>query len=282
MLAGINKSGCGTELDVLVVLTAELLCLVQNIAASATRTRHARHQMWVTESGVLWAKGCSIRVIKNLVFTFTSRRCRRQGPGDRLLARPGCAWSGSSLLLVLRLLCDGLEVRDFGLRGGGCVVALQPCLHVFDALLERLEFRGPALNDLLSVVGENGQVSFCALCSPDRRGETVSAAGRGRRNRWHKVQEVVMGVGKGVTHRSSILASRSATLSSRRKMSANSAEKERAMVLESFIVSHLSGESGLESRCAMAAGWQRDGRAKRNVRLGSAAIGLPVPVEGLI
>lgn len=65
-------------------------------------------------------------------------------------------------------------------------------------------------------------------------------------------------------------------------MSANSAEKERAMVLESFIVSHLSGESGLESRCAMAAGWQRDGRAKRNVRLGSAAIGLPVPVEGLI
>lgn len=153
------------------MLTAELLCLVQNIAASATRTRHARHQMWVTESGVLWAKGCSIRVIKNLVFTFTSRRCRRQGPGDRLLARPGCAWSGSSLLLVLRLLCDGLEVRDFGLRGGGCVVALQPCLHVFDALLERLEFRGPALNDLLSVVGENGQVSFCALCSPDRRGK---------------------------------------------------------------------------------------------------------------
>lgn len=45
------------------------------------------------------------------------------------------------------------------------------------------------------------------------------------------MQKVVMGVGKGVTHRSSILASRSATLSSRRKMSANSAEKERAMVL---------------------------------------------------
>lgn len=172
MLAGINKSGCGTELDVLVVLATELLCLVQNIAASATRSGHARHQMWVTESGVLWAKGCSIRVIKNLVFTFTSRRCRRQGPGDRLLARPGCAWSGSSLLLVLRLLlCDGLEVRDFGLRGGGCVVALQAGLHVFDALLERLEFRGSALDDLLSVVGENGQVSFCALCSPDRGGK---------------------------------------------------------------------------------------------------------------
>lgn len=88
-----------------------------------------------------------------------------------------------------------------------------------------------------------------------------------------------MGVGKGVTHRSSILASRSATLSSRRKMSANSAEKERAMVLESFIVSYLSGESGLESRCAMAAGWESK---EEHIRLGSAAIGLPVPVEGLI
>lgn len=166
VLAGINKSGCGTELDVLVVLAAELLCLEQNIATSATRTRHARHQVWVTESGVLWAKGCSIRVIKNLVFTFTSRRCRRQGPRDRLLARPGCAWSGTTVLLVLRLLCDGLEMRDFGLRGGVCGVALEPGLHVFDALLERLEFRGSVLNDLLSVVGGNGHVSYCALCSP--------------------------------------------------------------------------------------------------------------------
>lgn len=164
-LAGINKSGCGTELGVLVVLAAELLCLVQNMAASAIRTRHARHQVWVTESGVLWAKGCGIRVFKNLVFTFTSRRCRRQGPWNRLLARPGRTWSGSPVFLVLRLLCDGLEVRNCGLRGGVCGVALEPSLHVFDALLERLEFRGSGLDDLLSTVGENGHVSCCALCS---------------------------------------------------------------------------------------------------------------------
>lgn len=150
MLAGINKSGCGTELGVLVVLAAELLSLVQNIAASTTRNRHARHQVWMTESGVVWAKGCSIRVIKNLVFTFTGRRCRRQRPRNRLLARPGCAGSGPSLLLVLRLLCDGLQMGDFGLSGGVCGASLEPGLHVFDALLECLEFRSSGLNNLLS------------------------------------------------------------------------------------------------------------------------------------
>lgn len=41
-----------------------------------------------------------------------------------------------------------------------------------------------------------------------------------------------MRTGLGVTHRSSSLASRSATLLSMRKMSSSSAEKERAMVLE--------------------------------------------------
>lgn len=173
VLVGINKSGCGTELDVLVVLAAKLLCLVQNIAASAIRTRHARHQVRVTESGELWAKGCSIRVIKKLVFTFTSRRCRRQGPRDRLLARPGCAGSGSPVLLVLRLLCDGLEMRNFGLSGG-CGVSLEAGLHVFDALLECFELGGSCLNNLLSVRVENGPVSFRALCSPDW-GAAISA-----------------------------------------------------------------------------------------------------------
>lgn len=71
------------------------------------------------------------------------------------------------MFLVLRLLCDGLKVRDFGLRGGVCGVALESGLHVFDALLERLEFRGSALNDLLPLIDLGIEVSHALVEAED-------------------------------------------------------------------------------------------------------------------
>lgn len=102
------------------------------------------------------------------VAIFTSRRCRRQGPRNRLLARPGRTWSGSPVFLVLRLLlCDGLEVGDSGLRGGVDGVALEAGLHVSDALLERLELRGSALDDLLSLIDLGIEVSNAVFKTED-------------------------------------------------------------------------------------------------------------------
>lgn len=71
------------------------------------------------------------------------------------------------MFLVLRLLCDGLEMRDFGLRGGVCGVALEPGLHVLDALLERLEFGGSVLNDLLSLIDLGIEVSNALIEAED-------------------------------------------------------------------------------------------------------------------
>lgn len=48
-------------------------------------------------------------------------------------------------------------------------------------------------------------------------------------------------------------------------MSASSAEKERAIVLEESIVSYLNGESGFQGRCAMAAGWRSEDKRTTGV-----------------
>lgn len=88
---------------VLVVLTAKLLedATGSGAPTAAAGSSHSRDQVWVTESGVVWAKGRCVRVFsKDIVFTFTCRRCGREGPWDRLLARFCRAGSGASVLLV--------------------------------------------------------------------------------------------------------------------------------------------------------------------------------------
>lgn len=150
----------GSSRAILVVLTAKLLGLMEDATGSGAPittagSSHARDQVRVTESGVFWAKGRGVRVFsKDLVFTFTSRWRRRQGAWDRLLACLCRAGPGTPVFLVClcRLRCGELLSRGDGGPGGGALaVALEPLLHVPDALLEGLEFGGLGLDILLSM-----------------------------------------------------------------------------------------------------------------------------------
>lgn len=138
----------------------------------------------VSLQGASCRRGVCSLIFLLAVAIFTSRRCRRQGPRNRLLARPGRTWSGSPVFLVLRLLllCDGLEVRDCGLGGGVCGAALEAGLHVLDALLEGLELGGSGLDDLLSLIDLGIQVSNAVVEAEDV--SQFSREGAGDRGLW--------------------------------------------------------------------------------------------------
>lgn len=128
---------------VLIVLTAKLLCLVEEncphpVSLDTTAGGHPGQQKLMAESGIFWAEGVGKRVGNKLVFTFTSSRCGRKGPRDRLLARLRGAWPRAAMLLVCGrhegavagLRRDGPSLRNGRLNSGHAAVALEPRLHL--------------------------------------------------------------------------------------------------------------------------------------------------------
>lgn len=124
---------------------------------TATGSGHARNQVLMTVPGIFWTERSSIGVGNKLVFTFTSRRCGRQGPWNCLLARLCCTRARSSVLLAM-IHCrervdfgDGSSLGNGGLGGRVGALSLETCLHLPNACFESLKLRGLRLNILLSV-----------------------------------------------------------------------------------------------------------------------------------
>lgn len=173
----------------MIVLAAQTLGGARPGPVRITATcSHSGDQVMMTVPGVFWAERSSIGVGNEFVFTFTSRRCGRQGAWNGLLARLCRAGARPSVLLALVYrresvdVADGLPLGNGRLRGGGVAVALEARLHRLDSCFESLEFGGLRLDILLSVEAGNSVSSSVFLVRAARQKGGVGC-GEGRRSK---------------------------------------------------------------------------------------------------